>query len=777
MGGGHRTRFEAELSGFVGRRHELAEIERLLTSSRLITLTGPGGIGKTCLAIRAANQLAPSYADGVGTIRVAEVPNRRLLTQAVCAAVGLNDRTRRWQDSVLVGFLRDQQMLLVLDECEHLLEACSVLLTTLLRECPDIKVIVTSRQPLGVKGEMRLRVPPLSTPENPGQVRSPEAALGFDAIRLFVERAAAVQPGFSANDENFEAITELCRRLDGIPLAIELTAVRLDAYSVNQLIDWLNDHVPLFDSGIPRGHERQWSLKVTIDRSFQFLSDPEKALWTRLAVFSGDFGMPAAVFVCNGAELSEGAVPSILGGLVEKSMLIRQPIAGAERYRLLEPMRQYAMEQESFRSEAPELKRRLIEWIADLASGARSLEHQPVNFQRVDLERAHLWSAIDMCLREPVYGPVGLSIFYDLTWYFRSRESLPNALQAVEGLLQVTATDSIGFAKGLYAAGEFSLAVGDIDAAKRHLTESIRVARLLGNAEVVGWCLLYLAAVAWEEGQGDVETDCIQQLVHLSRAMGNELQYSAALQRLGGIQVRTGDVAGGLVLLDEALAITGRLNEGYRRTLQLWNLAVGRMHLGELESAETAAREALELATALGAGHSLAISTECLAWIAAERRDGIKAARLLGAASEMWKSMGAPLFHKLDPYHDRCVSYARTALGPRFVEEERLGARLSRSELIGLATSERPGKLDTPVRPWASTTPRQAALTAREREVARMVATGLTSKEVGAELMVSTRTVETHVGNILTKLGLSSRTQLANWVASRQLERARDGLN
>jgi non-specific serine/threonine protein kinase len=143
----------------------------------------------------------------------------------------------------------------------------------------------------------------------------------------------------------------------------------------------------------------------------------------------------------------------------------------------------------------------------------------------------------------------------------------------------------------------------------------------------------------------------------------------------------------------------------------------------------------------------------------------------------MWKSMGAPLFHKLDPYHDRCVSYARTALGPRFVEEERLGARLSRSELIGLATSERPGKLDTSVRPWASTTPRQAALTARETEVARMVATGRTSKEVGAELMVSTRTVETHVGNILTKLGLSSRTQLANWVASRQLGRSRDGLN
>jgi non-specific serine/threonine protein kinase len=290
----------------------------------------------------------------------------------------------------------------------------------------------------------------------------------------------------------------------------------------------------------------------------------------------------------------------------------------------------------------------------------------------------------------------------------------------------------------------------------------------LGNPEVVGWCLFYLGAVAWQEGEHETEVGCIEQMLQLSRAMGNDYQYSVALQRFGLIRVQTGDVAGGLRLVDEALSISSRLTEEYFRSLQLWNVAVGRMRLGELEPAESAGREALHLAAALGDGHSLAMSSECLAWIAAERRDAVKTARLLGAASEMWKSMGAPLFHQLDAYHDRAESYARSALGTaRFSDEVRTGATLSPSELIDLVVRESPGKLDASVRPWRSTTTREPGLTAREMEVARMAATGLTSKEIGAELTISTRTVEKHVGHILTKLGLNSRVQLANWVALR----------
>jgi non-specific serine/threonine protein kinase len=759
-----RHRPPAELTGFVGRRRQLGEIHRLLSGSRLLTLTGPGGIGKTRLALRAANQLAERFANGVRVIQVSEVPNRHLLTQAVFAAVGLDGRTRRWRESVLTDFLRDKYMLLVFDECEHMLDACAQLLSTLLRNCPGVQVIATSRQPIGIEGEVRLRVPPLSVPD-PGQVGSPGEALTFDAVKLFAERAAAAEPGFVINRSNYEAVAALCRRLDGIPLALELMAVRLDAYSVDQLIEGLDDQLALLESGVRGRNERHRTVRATIDWSFQLLSDEEKAVWTRLAILSGDFGITAATFLCRGGEFGGSDVQRIIGSLVDKSMVMRH---GTERYRLLEPMRQFAAEQLSFRAEEPELKLRLVKWIADVAREASSPSHQSDNFRRLHLERASLWSALDICQRQPEYAELGLTIFFDLSLYFRNRGSLPNAREAVETLLQVTAPNTLTYAKGLYAAGEFAFLLRDIAAAKRHLTESIRVARLLGNPEVVGWCLFYLSAVAWEEGEHATETDYAEQMLQLSRAMGNDFQHSVALLRLGLMRVEGGEVAGGLQLLDEALGISGNLHEEYFRSLQLWNVAIGHMRLGQLELAETAGREALDLAVALGAGHSLALCTECLAWIAAERCDAVKAARILGAAREMWKSIGTPLFRQLDAYHDRCETYARTVLGDvRFAAELHTGEMLSEPDLVQLAISDSPGKLDASVRPWMPAIANPEALTAREMEVARMVTAGLSSKEIGAELRIAARTVDAHVGHILAKLGLNSRIQLVHWLASR----------
>jgi non-specific serine/threonine protein kinase len=278
--------------------------------------------------------------------------------------------------------------------------------------------------------------------------------------------------------------------------------------------------------------------------------------------------------------------------------------------------------------------------------------------------------------------------------------------------------------------------------------------------------LFHLSAVAWEEDDRAAEVQYAQQMLELSRAMQDEFQYSAALQRLGVIKIEAGDIEAGLQLVVEALAVSAKLDEEYFRSIQLWSIALGRMRLGELAPAERAGREALELATALGDGHSMSLSTECLAWIAAERRDAIKAAQLLGFASEMWRSMGTGLFPPLVPYRERCERYARAALGDTtFLEEFSRGKALSQAEVIGLAAHETPGKLEASVRPWiASLSSGHPALTARELEVGRMVAAGLTNKEIGAELLISTRTVEAHVGHVLTKLSLSSRIQLANWL-------------
>jgi non-specific serine/threonine protein kinase len=324
--------------------------------------------------------------------------------------------------------------------------------------------------------------------------------------------------------------------------------------------------------------------------------------------------------------------------------------------------------------------------------------------------------------------------------------------------------------EGLFAAGVFAVDLRDMTAAKRHLTESIRIARLLGDPEMVGWCLFHLASVAWEEGDSVAELDQTRQMLELSRAMQNEFQYSAALWRLGLTEIERGDPTRGLEMVEEALANSAHLNEEYYRSLQLWSLAVGRMRLGHLSQAETAGRAALKLAAGLGDGHSLAITSECLAWIAAERRDAVKAARLLGYAMETWKSMGGRLFPPLIGYHERCESYARTALGDeRFTDELRRGEALSQTEVIDLASHDGAGKLNAPVRTWALTPAQsQTDLTGRESEIARMVTGGLTNKEIAAELVISARTVEAHVGHILNKLGLNSRIQLASWVARRE---------
>jgi DNA-binding CsgD family transcriptional regulator len=587
---------------------------------------------------------------------------------------------------------------------------------------------------------------------------------------LFAERAAAAEPGFVINESNWRKVAELCRRLDGIPLALELTSVRLDGSSVDQLIEELDHQLALAESHHRGGEHRHHTLRATIDWSYQLLSDQEKSLWTRLAIFSADFGVQAATTVCQGGELVKADVPSLLGSLVEKSMVIRQSVEGAARYRLLEPMRQFAAEQPQFRATESELRRRLVTWIAELAHSAHSPGPQSENFQRVQLESASVWKAIDMCQREHEYAEQGIAILYDLCLYFGNRGSLPDARRAVEHLLQNALPEGRAMAQGLFAAGVFAVDLRDMTAAKRHLTASIRIARLLGDPEMVGWCLFHLASVAWEEGDRVAELDQTRQMLELSRAMQNEFQYSAALWRLGLTEIERGDATRGLQMVEEALATSAHLNEEYYRSLQLWSLAVGRMRLGHLSQAETAGRAALKLAAGLGDGHSLAITSECLAWIAAERRDAVKAARLLGYAMETWKSMGGRLFPPLIGYHERCESYARTALGDeRFTDELRRGEALSQAEVIDLASHNGAGKLNAPVRPWAPTPAQsQADLTGRESEIARMVAGGLTNKEIAAELVISGRTVEAHVGHILNKLGLNSRIQLASWVARRE---------
>jgi len=312
---GHRaSNLPAELTSFVGRREELREAKRLLTTTRLLTLTGSGGAGKTRLALRAAAEMARGFPDGAWMVSLASIQDPMLVPQAVFTALGVHDLSAGVSLSSLAGYLDGKRLLLVLDNCEHLLDSCAVLTTTLIASCPELHVLATSRQALSVAGEVRMAVPPMSLPE-PGRGISIEQALSADAVGLLSERAAAVVPGFSVDAGSAEAVVELCRRLDGIPLALELAAVRLGSLSLDQLSDGLASELSILGSANRGADARQQTLEATIGWSHGLLDEQERLLWARISVFAGGFEEDAAIDVCSDPRLPPEQIVDLLGAL------------------------------------------------------------------------------------------------------------------------------------------------------------------------------------------------------------------------------------------------------------------------------------------------------------------------------------------------------------------------------------------------------------------------------------------------------------------------------
>src|SRR5215469_6750316 len=329
----------AELTSFVGRRAELREVKRLLVTTRLLTLTGSGGAGKTRLALRAAADMARGFPDGAWLVLLAPVRDPLLVTQAVFGALGVHDLSAGVSLSSLADYLDGRRLLLVLDNCEHLLDGCAVLTSTLITSCPELHVLATSRQALGMAGEVRMVVPPMSLPEA-GEDISMQQVLDSDAVWLLNERAAAVVPGFTIGPENAAGVAELCNRLDGIPLALELAAVRLGSLSLDQLNQRLADELSILGPGNRGAEARQQTLEATIDWSYGLLTEPERLLWARASVFAGGFEENAAIEVCTGPRLPADRIVDLLGSLTEKSVLKRQLRDGdPPRYRLLETLR------------------------------------------------------------------------------------------------------------------------------------------------------------------------------------------------------------------------------------------------------------------------------------------------------------------------------------------------------------------------------------------------------------------------------------------------------
>jgi predicted ATPase/DNA-binding CsgD family transcriptional regulator len=747
----------------VGRRDELAAIKRSLGTARLLTLTGPGGVGKTRVALRTARDLAQHYPDGVWWVPLAAVQDPLQVTQAVVSALGLQDRSTPWSLPMLEDHLAGTRVLIVLDNCEHLLEAVAVLAGTLLRACPDVAILATSRQALGIAGEVVEQVPPMSMPD-PNNSSSSEAWRS-DAVTLFVERAAARGGGFTLDANSAPAVLEICRGLDGLPLALELAAVRLDALGIGALTAGLRERMLRLGTGDRSDLPRQRTMEGAIDWSYQLLAADEQLLWARLSVFAGGFEIDAAQEVCGDADRDLESISALLTELVEKSVLKRAQVGGRERFRMLEILRQFGAERLREAGEEQYFRVRHAEWIVRLAADVALQPARLVElFKRARAEQTNIWTALDFCLTNESEVERGIAICRDLYTYWLTEGRFAQVQGILTALLERLPTSERPRADGLWVSAFLSTLIGDHASGRRLAEEALSIGRSIGAADIVASALIARASASWFHGQPDEAIADVSEALSLARTMGLGTQELTALNVLALGQRLQGDTAAAVDTGREAIKVSERLGETWLRAYTLHSLAVSMIREGRPDEAQRLAREGLEIRREVGHVYGIAALAEVLAYVEIAHDRHERAAILLGGADAIWASISYVQPESMLLAHDRVRSETRARLGAaRYEPAYANGAALTLSEAIAFASGEPLPEL----RLRAKEAPQPpAVLSPREMEVARLVADGVSNAQAAAQLFISERTVESHVTNIFNKLGVDSRVQVARWVAT-----------
>ncbi|GAB3963452.1 LuxR family transcriptional regulator [Actinoallomurus acanthiterrae] len=760
----------ADVTSLVDRRHEVAEVKRLLSTSRLVTLTGVGGVGKTRLALQAARELHRAF-DEVWLAELASLTDPSLVTDTVAAAVGFRDQTARPPLPALAGFLAERRILLVLDNCEHLLDSCAVVTDALLRAAPWLRVLATSRQSLGIHGESTMTVLPLAVPDPDRPPPSVQALEEYSSASLFAERAAAVVPQFAIDDDNLLAVTRVCHQLEGIPLAIELAAGRLRALSVDGLAARLADRYRCLTGGSRASQPRQQTLRALMDWSFRLLSPAEQTLWARLSVFCGRFDLGAAEAVCVDGEIPHEEVLDLLDGMVNKSLLLREESADRVHYRMLDTLRQFGLAELADSGAA--VARRHRDWYLRLAEQAASEWFGPEQLRwcdRLRLEQPNLRAALEFCLTEPGEAEAGLRIaaaLHHTHWHANSLFS--EGRNWLDRLLCTAPDPSPARAKVLYVGAWLALMQGDGVPAHAMLEECGQLARWYDDGESLAYVAHLSALAALHRGDNEEGTRLCQEGRDLFAANGDLLGIVMSDLALAVALGERGEGDRAVELCEKCLALTEDHGEDWCRAYALTVLAIEAWHQRDTIRAASLAREGLLAGRAFGDRLGIAVSMEVLAWIATTGADPQRAALLLGASDAIARNARMCVLRvgRYIGYHDWCEERLRRELGEcGFGQVFERGSRLTVDEAIKESLGERPAEPES-----APAACRTSPLTRRETEVAALVAEGMSNKQIAAKLVIAQRTAEGHVERILDKLGFTSRTQIAIWVTGGTLRR------
>lgn len=752
-----------ELTSLIGRRAEISRIVRLLSDARLVTLTGVGGVGKTRLALRAASDVTSSFPDGVHVVELADLRDPGLLAPSVLGTLGATrpGRPGAGTTAALAARLRERRVLLVLDNCEHLVDACAQLADTLLRAAPGLRVLATSRQPLGIGGEQVFPVEPLPVPEAGDvagagiRVRAPS---GNPAVALFAERAAAVLPGFTVTESDAAAVAELVRRLDGLPFAIELAAARVRSLTPREILERLTDRFALLTGGSRVASDRQRTLRALIDWSHELCTERERLLWARASVFRGGFDLHGLERVCADTELPAAALLDALDALVARSIVNCRREGGRSVYHMLETVREYGHERLVASGSLGALRGRHRDHCADLATQAGQEwfgSRQADWFTRLRLDHPNLRAALEFCLEQPGQARAGLALAVSPRHYWLTAGLLSEGRRWLSLLLAADRADG-GPAteervRALVTDTYLAILQGaPDDEVASALAACDEAARLGGHRRELAWVWHHHGILAvWREDFAGAAELFVRAYAEfraqgcLDAALECRVKFAIA-HAYGGDAVKAAEACG------EVEAAARARGESWLHGMALLARALLARRADAPGEAIGHARAAIGLMRPFEDWWDVAMCVEVIAW---STRDAPRpAARLLGVLHLLWGSLGGRLGSApfMRGQHLSFAAKVREALpGAVFEQEFQRGARATVDEAMAYVLDDPAGA---------------PGLTRRESQVAELVAAGLTNKEIAVRLTIAQRTAENHVERILGKLGFTSRTQLAVWM-------------
>ncbi|WP_186762702.1 ATP-binding protein [Lentzea tibetensis] len=762
----------AEVTSFVGRRREVAEIKQLLSGARLVTLTGFGGVGKSRLASRAAREVKRSFSHGTWLVELASVEEPDLLCEKVAATLGVVSQSRRPPIHILSNYLERRELLLVLDNCEHLADACATLAGKILGAAEGLRILVTSRHRLHADGEHILPVSPFATPEPNELSTSGGINRHGAAMTLFAQRACAVDPTFAITTGNQVTVARICQRLEGIPLAIELATPWLRTLSLGQILARLDDRFRLVTRGSRTAPPRQRTLRATLDWSYRLCSPEERKLWAGLSVFADGFDLSAVENVCCEEETAQQDVLATLAGLVDKSIVVRTAHGSAARYRQLETVRQYGRHRLRETGGEALLRRRHRDHYLRLCERAAAEWFGSVQadwLNRLRRDHANLQIALGSCLDLPDRSATGLRMATALWFYWRAAGLLPQGRRWLDLALEHHShAPSDELARALCINGWIAAAQSDFAACEQAAKECRAIARCTGStsAHTYATHILGLAAL-----HGDDPTSAAalldEALTHYRSTDRVDSFVTLTYLQLASMHLHLGNTERGLELCQELRATCEAHGERWLRSYALYLTSRAHWDRDDLPRAVTSVQECLRSARPLGDLSCIVLAIDQLACLEVAMGVAERAAVLLAVADRTWLAIDGQFPRgkgDAPARREQCRTRIDEQLDNGVLEAAlRHGAALSLDEGIAYALNEEPD----PARTGHSAVTPPAPVTRRELEVATLIAQGLSNKDIATRLVISRRTAEGHVEHLRAKLGFTTRTQIAVWITER----------